>query len=194
MSYRQYWIVNNLYAWAISQKLPVNNFEWVEDTSQFNEDLIKNYNEESDKGYFLKVDVEYTEKLHELHTGLPFLPERMKIKKIEKLLAYLHDKTGNVIHIRNLKQALNHEFVLKKIHRIIKFNQNTWLKPYILSWWIIQFLEKLWKMWENIEILNLPQQKEEGTIKYQNQIIVLRSFSQKNLFVIEMKKNRDTYK
>ena len=61
-SYLQYWDVNNLYGWAMSQKLPVNNFEWIKDTSQFNEDFIKNYNEESDEGYFLEVDVQYLEK------------------------------------------------------------------------------------------------------------------------------------
>ena len=113
------------------QKLPVNKFVWIKDTSQFNEDFIKNYNEESDEGYFLDVDVQYPEKLHELHNDLPFLPERMKIEKVEKLVANLHDKTEYVIHIRNLKQALNHGLVLKKVHRVIKFNQNAWLKPYI---------------------------------------------------------------
>ena len=51
--YIQYWDVKNLYGWAMSQKLPVNNFEWIKDTSQFNEDFIKNYNEESYEGYFL---------------------------------------------------------------------------------------------------------------------------------------------
>ena len=63
----------------MSQKLPVNKFEWIEDTSQFNEDFIKKYNKESDEGYFLEVDVKYPEKLHELHNDLPFFPERMKI-------------------------------------------------------------------------------------------------------------------
>ena len=62
----QYWDVNNLYGWAMSRKLPVNNFVWIEDTSQFNEDLIKNYSEESDEGYFLEVDLQYLEKLHKL--------------------------------------------------------------------------------------------------------------------------------
>ena len=60
--YLQYWDVNNLFGWAISQKLPVNDFEWIEDASQINEDLIKNYNEESDKGYFFELDVQYLEK------------------------------------------------------------------------------------------------------------------------------------
>ena len=115
----------------MSQRLPVNNFEWIKDTSQFNEDFIKNYNEESDEGYFLEVDVQYLEKLHELHNDLPFLPERMKIEKVENLVANLHDKTECVLHIRNLKQALNHGLRLKKVHRVIKLNQNAWLKPYI---------------------------------------------------------------
>ena len=66
------------------QKLPVNNFESTEDTSQFNEDFIKSYNEENDEGYFLKVDVQFPEKLHELYGGLPFLPERMKVEKVQK--------------------------------------------------------------------------------------------------------------
>ena len=51
----------------------------------------------------------------------------MKIKKVEKFVGKLHDKTEYVIHIRNLKQALNHGFVVKKVHRVIMFNQNAWL-------------------------------------------------------------------
>ena len=113
------------------KKLPVDNFECIEDTFQFNEDFIKSFNEENDEGYFLEVDFHYPEKLHELHNDLSFLPERMKIEEVEKLANNLHDKTEYVIHIRNLKQALNHGLVLKKVHRVIKFNQNAWLKPYI---------------------------------------------------------------
>ena len=108
-----------------------NNFEWIKDTSQFNEDFIKNYNEESDQGYFFEVDVQYIEKLHELLNYFTFLPERLKIEKIEKLVVNLLDKTGYVIHIRNLKQALNHGLVFIKVHRVIKFNENTWLKSYV---------------------------------------------------------------
>ena len=55
----------------------------------------------------------------------------MKIEKVEKLVSNLHDRTEYVIHIRNLKQALNHGLVLKNVHKVIKFNQNAWLKPYI---------------------------------------------------------------
>ena len=84
-SYLKYWHVNKLYGWAMSQKLLVNNFEWIEDPNQFSEDFIKSYNEESNEGYFLEVDVQYPEKLNE-HNDLPFLPERMKIEKSKSLL------------------------------------------------------------------------------------------------------------
>ena len=67
---------------AMSQKLPVNNVEWIKDTSHVSEDFIKNYKEERDEGYFLKVDIQYLEKLHEVHNDLLFLPERMKTKKV----------------------------------------------------------------------------------------------------------------
>ena len=70
-------------------------------------------------------------KLHERHNDLPFLPERMKYEKVEKLITNLHDKTEYVIHRRNLKQALNHGLVLKKVNRRIQFNQIAWLKSYI---------------------------------------------------------------
>ena len=102
--------------------LPVNS-----DTSQFNEALIKNYIEESDEEYFLEADVQYIEKLHVLHTDLPFLPEKVKIEKVGKLVANFIDKTKYVTHIRNLKQALNPGLVLRKVHKVIKFNQNAWL-------------------------------------------------------------------
>ena len=71
----------------MSQKLPVNNFEWVKDTYQFSKDFIKKYNEESDKGYFLEVDIPDLKKLHEIHNDLPFLPERIKIEKVEMLVS-----------------------------------------------------------------------------------------------------------
>ena len=57
-SYLKYWDANNLYGWEMSQKLPVNKFEWIKDTFQFNKDFLTNYNEESDEGYFLEVDVQ----------------------------------------------------------------------------------------------------------------------------------------
>ena len=87
----------------------------IKGTSQFNEDFMKNYNEVTEKGYLLEVNVQYTEKLHELHNDLPFLPERTKIEKVEKLVTNLHDKTQYVNHIGNLKQALNHGLILKNV-------------------------------------------------------------------------------
>ena len=63
----------------MSQKLPVNGFKLVNELSKFNENFIKNYDENSNKGYFLEVDVEYPKSLFNLHKDLPFLPERQKL-------------------------------------------------------------------------------------------------------------------
>ena len=130
-SYIQYLDVNNLYGWAMPQKLPVNGFKLVEDTSRINEEFIKNYNENNNKGYILEVDVKYPKKLHDLHSDLPFLPKRMKIDKCKKLVCNLQNKKKYIMHIKSLKQALDHGLKLKKVHRIIEFNQKAWLKPYI---------------------------------------------------------------
>ena len=169
----------------MSQKLPVNSFEWIKDTFQFKKVFIKNCNEESDEGYLLEADIQYPEKLHELHNNLPFLTEKMKVEKIEKLGANLRDKTEYLIHIGNLKQALNHVLVLKKVHRVVKFNQNAWLNSYIdmntdlrktakndfekyffklMNNLIKIVLEKLWRTWKSIGIIDLTQQKEEESI------------------------------
>ena len=114
------------------QKLPITGFECVEIICEFHESFIKSYNEEKEEGYFLEVDVQYHEKMHDHQNGLPFLTERMKIENVEKLVTSLHDKTEYVIHIKkNLKQALNHGFVMKKFHRVITFNEKAWLKTYI---------------------------------------------------------------
>ena len=69
--------------------------------------LIKNYDENSDKGYLFVVDVEYPKNLYKLHSDLPFLPERMKINNCTMLVCNLHDKENYPIHILTLKQALN---------------------------------------------------------------------------------------
>ena len=130
-SFLQYLDANNLYGWAMSQKLPVSGFKWNKNMLKFNEEFIKNYDEDSDKGYILKVDVKYPKNLHGLHRDLPFLPERMKIRKCKKLVCNSYDKKSYVVHIRSLKQALSHGLILKKVHRVIQFNQDTWLKPYI---------------------------------------------------------------
>ena len=124
-SYIQYLDVNNLYGWAMSQKLHQKN------TSEINEEFIKNCDENSDKGYILEVDIKYPRKLYDLHSDLPFLPERMKNDRCNKLVCNLRNKKKYVVHIRSLKQALNHGLNFKNVHRIIEFNQEAWLKPYI---------------------------------------------------------------
>ena len=91
------------------QKLPVKHFPWIKVTSQFNEDFIKIYIEERNKEYFLEVAVQFLEKLHELQNEFPFLPERIKIKKVDKFVANLHDKTEYAMHMMDSKQVLNHE-------------------------------------------------------------------------------------
>ena len=84
----------------MSKKLPVNGFKWIETAEPvINEDFIKNYDE---------VDVQYPKKLHELHSDLPFLSERMEINKCKKLVCNLYNKKKYVAHINTLKQALNH--------------------------------------------------------------------------------------
>ena len=81
------------------------------------------------KDIFLKLMFDILKNV--LHNDLPFLPERIKIEKVEKPVTNLYDKTEYVIYIRNLKQALNHGLILKNVHRVIKFNQKAWVKPYI---------------------------------------------------------------
>ena len=111
--------------------MPVNNFKWVEDVSRINEEFIKNYNENSSKGYILEVDVKYPKKLHDLHSDLPFLPKRKQIDKCKKLVCDLHNTKKYVVHIKSLKQALNNGLKLKRVHSIIDFSQKAWLKSYI---------------------------------------------------------------
>ena len=86
LSYLKYLVANSLYGWAMSQKLPVNGFEWVINLSKFDERFIKNYDENSDKGYFLEVDAEYPKTLFSLHSDLRFLSERKKTEKCNKLI------------------------------------------------------------------------------------------------------------
>ena len=135
LSYIQYLDANNLYGWAMSKKLPTNGFKWIDNNETagpvINEDFIKNYNENNDKGYIFEVDVKYPKRLHELHSDLPFLSERVEVNMCKKLVCNLFNKKKYVVHINALKQALNHGLKLKKIHKGIKFNQEAWLKPYI---------------------------------------------------------------
>ena len=106
-SFLQYLGVNNLFGWA---------------------DEIA---ERSDKGYLLEVDVKYPKELHNLHNDLLFMCEKMENNKVEKLVPNLYDKKNYVIHVRVLNQALKHGLILKRVHRVIEFDQSAWLKPYI---------------------------------------------------------------
>ena len=89
-SYIEYLDANNL--WVIFPKLPVNGFKWVKKLSRFNEIFIKNYNENSNTGYFLEVDIDYPKKLFDLHKDLPFLPESKKLNKVEKVICNTEDR------------------------------------------------------------------------------------------------------
>ena len=125
-SYIQYLDANNLYGKAMTEKLPVKGFRWM-----VVKVFVKVYNKNDNKGYILDVDVDYPSKLQNLHSDLPFLPERMVINNTKKLVCNLNDKKNYIVHINVLKQALDHGLKLKKVHRVIGFEQEAWLKEYI---------------------------------------------------------------
>ena len=121
---------NNLYGW-MSQKLRIVGFKRKKYILKFNEEFIKNCDEDGNKGYILEVDVEYPNDLNDLDNDLPYLPEIMTINKCYKLICNLYDKQDYVVHIRLLTQALNPEIILQEVHTVIQFNQKAWLKEYI---------------------------------------------------------------
>ena len=96
-SYLMYLDPNILYGWAMSQTLPINGFKWEDDLSRFNERFIKSYNENSNKGHFLEVDVEYPKKIFGSDKDLPFLSGRKQIEKVEKLVSSIEDKNTSFI-------------------------------------------------------------------------------------------------
>ena len=100
---------NNLYGWGMSQNLPAKSFKWVKKLSKFDESFMKDYDENSNREYFLEVEVKYQKNLFNLHKDLPFLPERNKIKKCNKLACNIHAKEKYVAYLRALKQALNRD-------------------------------------------------------------------------------------
>ena len=125
--YLQYLDANNLYGWAMSQPLPTRGFRWV-DVSPDKIDKLVNH---KDHGYLLEVDIAYPRELHDYHNNLPLMYDRMKINGVEKLVPSLYYKKRYVIHIRALKQALDHGLVLERIYRVIEFKQSAWMKEYI---------------------------------------------------------------
>ena len=147
-SYIPYLDANNLYGWAMSQKLPTGDFRWVPSPEYIN---LDSYDENSDKGLILEVDLEYPKELHSHHNDYPLAPEKItvgeemlsdycqriqaregiKIGQVEKLIPNLRDKEKYVLHYRNLQLYLSLGLKLKKIHRALEFSQSNWLAEYI---------------------------------------------------------------
>ena len=141
---------NNLYGEAMTQSLPVSDFKWVDekDVKSFN---VMTVQDDADTGYFLEVDLEYPKELHDLHSDYPLAPEKMLIShemlspyqqqlkedlgykpaRVEKLVPNLWNKEKYIIHYRNLKFYLAQGLKLQKIHRVLQFKQDAWLKSYI---------------------------------------------------------------
>ena len=115
----------------MSQKLPVNNFEWIEDTSQFNADFIKIIMKKVMKDIFSELMFNILDNYMNFIMIYHLYQKELKLKKNRKLVANFHDKSKYVIQIRNLKETLNPGLVFKKVHRVIKCNRNSWLKSYI---------------------------------------------------------------
>ena len=113
---------NNLYGYPMTKKLPTRNFLWVKNISLIDEEFRTNYDKNGDIRFFLKVDVEYPEELHDLHIDLPFLPQKMKINGHNKLVCTHNEKK------KNLKQALEHGLKLKKV-----INQLLFIKKHGLN-------------------------------------------------------------
>ena len=129
-SYLQYLDANNLYGWSMFKKRPIGEFKWI-NPNNYSSDNIKNYDDNSNTGAILKVDIQYPKDLHHLHRDLPFFCDRKMVDKITKLVTTLEDKKEYVLHKSALKQVLNHGLILKKIHKVIEFKQRAWMKPYI---------------------------------------------------------------
>ena len=111
--------------------LAAHGFKW-KNGEDFTPEKIDELVKKDKRGYLLEVDVKYPKELHENHNELPFLTERMKIGRVEKLVPNLKDKKGYVVHIKALDQALKHGLKLKKVHRVIEFQQSKWMKAYIM--------------------------------------------------------------
>lgn len=117
----------------MSDYLPINGFSWVSNTHMWTQETVESIEDDSQVGYMLEVDLVYPENIHDAQADFPMCPEQAVPPngKVSKLLTTLNNKERYVMHYRNLKQALKHGIELKKIHRILKFNQSQWLKPYI---------------------------------------------------------------
>ena len=148
--YIMYLDANNLYGWAMSQYLPTGNFKWMSDKEIKRIDLGK-YKADGEKGLILEVDLEYPQELHDLHNDYPPAPEKTKVSSgmlseyckrtadkykisiglVGKLIPTLRDKKEYVLHYRNLQLYPDLGLKIKKVHRVLKFDQSPWLKQYI---------------------------------------------------------------
>ena len=130
--YLMYLDANNLYGWAMSQKLPIHSFEWMTDKEIKNLFKVQVVQFWERTPCILEVDLTYPEELHDLHNDYPLCPERVECDKgVKKLIPNLRDKNNYVVHYKTLMQYLNLGMELKKIHRGIKFVECDFLKPYI---------------------------------------------------------------
>ena len=148
--YIMYLDANNLYGWAMSQHLPTGNFKWMSDKEIKQVDLGK-YKADGKKGLILEVDLEYPQELHNLHNDFPVAPEKLNISNnilsgycekiaekynisiglVRKLIPMLKDKKEYALHYRNLQLYMDLGLKIKKIHRVLEFDQSPWLKQYI---------------------------------------------------------------
>ena len=127
----QYLDANNLYGWAMTQKLPTHGFKWIDvDKSSVLRLLEK---KDTNQGFIFEVDLDYPRSLWKSHNDYPLAPERIKIDKIDKLICSFLPKKHYVLHYKNLKQYLQEGMILKKVHRGLKFVQSPWMKPYIIK-------------------------------------------------------------
>lgn len=131
-SYLMYFDINSLYGYAMSEPLPIGGYEWI-DVSANNIDIVLNSSSESKYGYLVEADINYPNHLHDLHNDYPFLCQKRRVNesKHEKLILDLNDKKKNTLHYLTLQMAISNGLELKKIHRILRFEQSKWLKPFI---------------------------------------------------------------
>ena len=148
-NYITYFDANNLYGWAMSLPLPKKGFHWKRVMPT--EEQIMKMKWNSKKGWILEVDLEYPAHLHDAHNDYPLAPEKKAIRQeelseyqqllmvehdlappnTEKLLLTLEDKEKYVTHYSNLQFYLRQGMRLKKVHRVIEFDQEPWMEPYI---------------------------------------------------------------
>ena len=121
---------NNLYGWAMCESLPVGNFKMYDDDKEIIERL-ENWKSSSKKGYIIEVDLEYPKELHDLHNSYPLAPEKIKVGIVSKLSPTLYDKKIYICHIKNLQLYVDLGLKIRKIHRILEFDQRPWMKGYI---------------------------------------------------------------